>query len=391
MRVLLVTPHYPPRAGNGGVPVVVRALARGLAAAGHAVAILTDDTGGARPDDLPDVDVVVLPPAVRVRAGAISPGAARFAAGHLGAFDVVHLFGTYHALGAAMAGHCVRRGIPYVIEPSGMLPPSGRSRMAKRIFLRLRGRRALAAAAAVVATGPGERDALAAMGVGADRLHVRRLGVEPDPSPAGVQPGRFRARLGVPDGALLVLYMGRLATIKGPDLLVGAFAGVHGHAHLALAGPHEDARLVRRLRDQVAAAGLGSRVHMTGAVHGVTRAEALADADVFVLPSRSDCFGLAAAEAVAAGIPVLVSAAAGVARYVEGRAGLVAEPTVAGLQAGLERLLGDDALRQRLRDGCAAVAAGLTWDAPVAEMVALYETIAATARADGAQSAGLGA
>jgi glycosyltransferase involved in cell wall biosynthesis len=356
--------------------VVVRALAKRLAASGHAVTVLTDDVPPASADELPAVDVVTLPAALRVRAGALSRGADRFAAGRLGTFDVVHLFGTYHALGAAIAAHCARRGVPYVVEPSGMLPPSGRNRLAKLAFLRLRGRRALAGAAAVVATGPGERDALAAMGVTADRLHVRRLGVEPDALLAGVPAGRFRARLGVPDGEHLVLYVGRLAVIKGPDLLVDAFAGMAGTAHLALAGPHEDAGLVRRLRERVSAAGLGARVHITGPVDGPTRAEALADADLLVLPSRSDCFGLSAAEAVCAGVPVLVSAAAGVAGLVEGRAGLVVEPAVADLRAGLTRLLHDDVLRDRLRSGCADVAAGMTWDGPVSEMIALYGTLA---------------
>jgi glycosyltransferase involved in cell wall biosynthesis len=95
------------------------------------------------------------------------------------------------------------------------------------------------------------------------------------------------------------------------------------------------------------------------------------DADIFVLPSRNENFGNAAAEAVACGTPVVVTDRCGIAPLIEGRAGLVIPHECEALVRALHRL-SDVGLRERMKLGCIEVARGLGWEQPLAETEALY-------------------
>src|SRR5205085_6307956 len=98
------------------------------------------------------------------------------------------------------------------------------------------------------------------------------------------------------------------------------------------------------------------------------------DADVFVLASDSERenFGLAAAEAAAAGVPLVVTDRTGIAELVEGRAGLVVAPEAAAIRDAVSRVLADDELASRLRAGALDVAAELSAPEIVARQEELY-------------------
>src|SRR5207302_9326200 len=88
----------------------------------------------------------------------------------------------------------------------------------------------------------------------------------------------------------------------------------------------------------------------------------------FVLPSRNENFGNAAAEAVAGGVPVVVTECCGIAPLVRDRAGVVVPCEVEALRSALVRLIADQALRDRLPAGTAEASRALTWDDPVAQL-----------------------
>ena len=98
----------------------------------------------------------------------------------------------------------------------------------------------------------------------------------------------------------------------------------------------------------------------------------LADADVFALPSRYENFANAAAEAIACGVPVIVTDRCGIRSLVEGQAGLVIAPKVEPLAAALRQLLSDKLLYARLKEGCNRVASRLRWDCLAKQMEACY-------------------
>jgi glycosyltransferase involved in cell wall biosynthesis len=128
-------------------------------------------------------------------------------------------------------------------------------------------------------------------------------------------------------------------------------------------------------------------VKFTGPLYGEPKRNALADADFFVLPSQYESFGNSAAEAIACGVPVLVTRGCGIAPLIHERAGLVVECTAEGLREGLHKMLSDK-VSNRWQSGCAAIARGLSWDEPADQMELLYASMTATASQTGSLLAG---
>jgi glycosyltransferase involved in cell wall biosynthesis len=144
----------------------------------------------------------------------------------------------------------------------------------------------------------------------------------------------------------MVLFLGRLHYKKGLDLLIPAFAhGTSGEVMLVIAGPDADGyrakveRLVKRY-------DLSDRVIFTGMLYGRERLEALADADLFVLPSYQENFGIAVVESLAAGCPVLVSDHVNIhSQITAAGVGGMAPTRVDALSTALTRWMSDPNLR----------------------------------------------
>jgi glycosyltransferase involved in cell wall biosynthesis len=167
-----------------------------------------------------------------------------------------------------------------------------------------------------------------------------------------------------------------LSAKKSPDLLLNAFSKMpairgRNEVHLVFAGPDEDS-MQSRLKQTAAQLGVAARVHFAGGVFGEEKWSAYRDADVFVLPSQNENFGNTAAEAVAAGIPVVVTEQCGIAPVLKDRAGLVVRHDAAEIAAAITRVLSESGTRERLRASCPVVAAELGWELPVRQMESLY-------------------
>ena len=395
MRILNVTETYAPFLEFGGPPVKVRALSEGLARRGHQVTVLTADWGLEKRLQTPEeknaaerfpfgwrrnengVQAIYLPTWLRYRTVSWNPAVKRYLRARLQNFDVVHIFGLYDLLGPAVAAACSKRSLPYVVEPIGMFVPIVRSLWLKRMYHAIWGRRMLRGASAVVATSEQETEELAAGGVSRGKVRLRRNGVEvPGSWPAR---GSFRKAHNIPLHVKLVLFLGRLSKKKSPDLLLRAFGEVLQRsagipAILVFAGPDEGG--VRTQLDQMASQlGAPSSVRFVGPIFGESKWAAYRDADVFVLPSQNENFGNTAAEAVAAGTPVIVTEQCGVAPLLANQAGLVVAHETVALANALERILGEPELRERLAAGCPQVTAKLGWEEPVVQMESLYESL----------------
>jgi glycosyltransferase involved in cell wall biosynthesis len=401
MRILNVTQSYAPFFEFGGPPAKVRALAEGIAKKGHEVTVLTADWGlEGRLEGLPNeapaeqspfgrrrkmngVTAVYLANWLRYRAMSWNPALGRYLRARLEEFDVVHIFGLYDLLGPRVAAECRKRKIPYVVEPIGMFVPIVRNLWLKRMYHRYWGREMLAGAGAIIATAERERDELIAGGLAADKIVLRRNGVE---APATF-PGRggFRRDLNIPQEAQLVLFLGRLSQKKSPDLLLKAFAGLGAPGatglsalHLALVGPDESG-MKARLQQMATQLGVRERVHFSPPLEGGAKWAAYRDADIFVLPSQNENFGNTAAEAVAAGTPVIVTDQCGIAPLLKDVAGLVVRHEEGELREALRRLLENAELREKLQSGCALAVANLGWDQPLQQLEVLYSRLAGRA------------
>jgi glycosyltransferase involved in cell wall biosynthesis len=234
-------------------------------------------------------------------------------------------------------------------------------------------RDALAAAGAVVATSAWTRDRLLDLyGLPADRVHVATPGVEP----AALAPGS--------DTGSHLLCVAAVAPHKGQDVLTEALAAIADQPwHCVYVGSlTRDPGFVARLRQQ--AAGLGGRVHFAGPLVGRDLDAAYAAADLLVLASRGESYGMVVTEALARGVPVLATAVDGLPDAL-GRApdgslpGLLVPPgDPAALAGALRRWLGDAGLRHRLRHSARGRRTVLTGWSVTAEVVAGVLTGAAT-------------
>lgn len=391
MRILKVVQAYYPFQEMGGPVVKVRALARGLTKRGHSVTVLAVDLGlagrkfpgltfkwcewGWRSEE-DGVTALYLPTLLRFRAITVNPRVIRFSRGLRAQFDVVHVYGLYDLLGPAIGSSCRSRSVPYVVEPMGMFRPIVRSVWLKRLYHRTLGQPFIRGARFLVATSEQERQELLQGGIDAERIVVRRNGVEgPEKMP---ERGELRRRWGVPEQARMVLFLGRLVSKKSPDLLIEAFADWRktsmraADSVLVLAGPDEGDGYSAGLRAKANELGLKDSVRFVGPLYDDAKWQAYRDADVFVLPSRNENFGNTAAEAAACGTPVIVTDSCGVASFVKG-AGRVVSHSRAGLARGLTELLDDPDLRQRYANGCKEMVGALSWNGPVAEAEELYE------------------
>src|SRR5208337_4663710 len=391
MRILNVSQSYAPFFEFGGPPVKVRALAEGLAARGQAVTVLTADWGlDRRLQQLPNephaehyafgrkrktggVTAIYLGNWLHYRAASWNPALTRFLRARLQEFEVVHIFGLYDMLGPGVAAACREKKIPYVVEPIGMFVPRVRSLWLKRMYHRFLGREMLAGASAIVDTAEQEQSELIAGGIPKEKIVLRRNGVEGPPVPP--ERGRFREAMGIPPEAKLLLFLGRLSEKKSPHLLLQALAKIvasetHGQApvHLAFVGPDE-AGMLARLKKTAASITPAGRVHFSPALADTAKWQAYRDADIFVLPSQNENFGNTAAEAIAAGTPVIVTDQCGIAPVLAGVAGLVVKHDEIALTTGIQELLHDETLHARLRAGCPAVRDALSWNDPIEQMV----------------------
>ncbi|HTZ46771.1 MAG TPA: glycosyltransferase [Verrucomicrobiae bacterium] len=397
MRILNVTQSYAPFFEFGGPPVKVRALAEGMAQRGHEVGVLTVDWGlDKRLKEMPKepaaelspfgrkrlvngVTAVYLPNWLHYRATSWNPALGRYLQARLKDFEVAHIFGLYDLMGPHVARACRKRKIPYVVEPIGMFVPIVRNFWLKGMYHRLWGREMFEGADAIVATAEQEREEFLAGGIAKEKIVLRRNGVEiPTQFP---EAGSFRESLKIGKQERLILFLGRLSEKKSPDLLLKAFARLGEKsqeaetAHLVFVGPDESG-MRARLEAMAAQLGISDRAHFHPAVDGDAKWAAYRDADIFVLPSQNENFGNTAAEAVAAGTPVVVTEQCGIAPLLKDTAGLVVRHNEAEVRDALARLLDGEEVRRQLQQGCTRVVSKLGWNEPVEQMEGIYSALA---------------
>jgi glycosyltransferase involved in cell wall biosynthesis len=179
-------------------------------------------------------------------------------------------------------------------------------------------------------------------------------------------------------------FLGRLVDWKGVALLLAAFDQVAKRVPMATLDIVGDGPLRAELEADAGRRGLQGRARFTGWLPREQGAALLRDSDVLVMPSLRECGGTAVLEAMACGLPTVVTDWGGLSHYVDDTCGIRVPPTsrgglVDGLAEGMARLAGDPELRQRM--GLAArkrvTSAWLDWDAKVGRLLELYGTVTA--------------
>jgi glycosyltransferase involved in cell wall biosynthesis len=232
-------------------------------------------------------------------------------------------------------------------EESGLSEPEARG-------LHRSEARALAAARGVVVTSRFTAGLVAALGVPEARIAVVEPGTDPAPLAQGSAAPPLR-----------LLCVATLTRRKGHDLLFDALGRLQDRDwHLICAGASDRCpRTVADLRERLRRLGLGERVELAGEVGRERLGELYDGADLFVLATRFEGYGMALAEAIARGLPVVSSRAGAVPETVPAAAGLLVAPEdVGALARALRRLMDEPELMRRLATGARAARSRLpTW------------------------------
>lgn len=354
MKILHIVPFYAPALHYGGVVAGVHALNKALHAADADVTVYTTNLDGparlrvplGTPVETDGVRVFYFEPS-RPYSWGYSRGLHRALARTVRDFDAVHISSVYLAASALGAKYSRSNSVPYVMSPHGSLMriPLTQNRLKflkKRAYLALIERSNLAGAAAIHFASDAEKADYLRAGFPAKRTAVIPNPVEPPA--AGAPGGTFREKFGIPAGIPAALFLGRLAPIKGLDTLIPSWKLVLKNvpeALLLIAGNDEGA-YGAAVRGMAGAAGISGSVRFTGVLGAADKWAALRESDLLTLPSYSENFGIAAAEAMAAGTPVVVTPGVGIAGLIQSSgAGLVVKKEPAELAAAMERILKD--------------------------------------------------
>ncbi len=375
-----IAPHY------GGPPKACEEMAASVARLGHDVSIYTTDMDGAGTLDVPtDRPVERNGVAVRYfpahfpRFWCTSLALANALRTAIAVSDVVHVHALYLFHDFVAGRDCDRFGVPYIVQPHGALDPFiyRRHRVRKTVIELAFQNRVLRRAAAVLYTTEEEKRLAEPYACGAPGAVVP-LGLDLAEFERLPPPGAFRARHPAIGDRKIILFFGRINFKKGMDVLARAYGSVaraRDDVHLVIAGPDHGIKdkVEGWLRDE----GVLDRATFTGMLLGDDKLAVLRDADLFVLPSYSENFGIAVVEAMACRLPVIISDRVNIWREVEA-AGAVAPPDADAFSARILEFLDDPARRQAAGErGRRIVESAFNWDRSAERLVDLYSTGAA--------------
>jgi glycosyltransferase involved in cell wall biosynthesis len=391
MRLLKPVQFYFPFQDRGGPVFKIRALARSLARSGHEITVVTADLGLEKNNffgmpfeackwgwktTLDGVEIIYLSTFAQYRALTFNKGLWNYAHDCVQQFDLVHFYGLYDLLGPTLSYFCRRSGIPYLVEPMGMYRPIDRNLFVKQLWHRGFGKKYLSRASLIVATSEIERQELLQADIPDRKIVIRYNGIDDATFATQTERGTFRKQWGIPAEEPLILFLGRLIPRKNADMLIVAFAEACPiKGRLVIAGPEGVSGYVTTLKGLAARYKINSRVIFTGPLFDAHKVAVMTDANIFVLPSRYENFANAPAEAIACGVPVIVSETCGVSKLIEGRAGIVIAPQNQPLVAAIRTLLTNHTLYDDLKRGCQAVAAELNWEVLARQMEDRYNEV----------------
>jgi glycosyltransferase involved in cell wall biosynthesis len=393
MRILLVVYSIAPR--YGGLSVMGPELARELVRQGHEVSIYTTNVDGPKHLNVV-VDRPVISEGVKTHyfRGWNLPGSYvvslslwRALRDTVASFDIVHSWSVYGFTTTAAAYWCRKRDVPHMVFPHGSLDPFllKRNRPRKWLYAKLFGERDYRQASAVLFNTAEEMRLASAwpglktperpkrfvvpQGIGAQWLE------EPD---AGAGE-RLRNRFPRLKGRRLVVCLGRINFKKGLDILARAFAQIareRDDLHLVVAGPDSEG-YGRKVRRCLSEGGVLEKTTFTGPLQGEERLAVVQQAEVFALPSYTENFGGVVTEAMASGVPVVISDQVNLWPDVsQAGAGLVVPCDVdATAKALLSILDHPERGKQMGSNGRCWVAEHLPWKKVAAQMAQVYEEI----------------
>lgn len=295
----------------------------------------------------------------------------RYLRDHLHHYDFVHIHGVWRPMLLAAAQQCVKQGVPYTVEPHGMLDywSMNQQRLKKQLAFSLLWRRVIERAAFIHALNLDEKSAIERFGLSVP-IVISANGIAREMLDEIAQIPLVKSQ------ETSIVFMSRLHHKKGLDILLDAFALVrqtHSEVKLKVAGPDDGA--LKPALAQVQRLGLSDAVEFLGPIYGQEKYAFLRTADIFCLPSRQEGFSIMLAETLACAVPVVITTGCNFPEVAQHRAGQVVELDAAAVAAGLRIYLDNPALRlEHGANGQQLIAQHFTWDAIAIGMLQAYES-----------------
>lgn len=341
MRILQVIPNYLPGVYASGVSGPMHSLIEGLVKMGIDVTVYTTNLDGKKLLDVPLEQEVVLDGVninyfpITYKPWYYSAALHKALARNVKNFDLIHISSVFLSASALGAYYAKKAHKPYIISPHGslMIKPLKYNALKKKVYLNLIEKRNLIGAAAIHFTSKKEEEEYLAAGFSIPipipipySFNAKRFPLSGEPSP-----GIFREKFNISQNKKIIIFLSRISWKKGLDTLIPAFAEVikkEPEAVLIIAGP-DDEGYRKNVQSLMSNFQLQGKVIFTGLLLVQDKIAAYRDADVFVLPSYSENFGMAVAEAMHMKLPVVITPEVGISDIVkEAGTGLVVEKNI---------------------------------------------------------------
>lgn len=388
MRVLQIVPSI--SLVYGGPSQMVLGLSAALASQGIDVTILTTNSNGDAGQ--PPLDVPLAKPIEQqgyrllyfpcspFRRYKFSGDLLNWLKTHASDYDIAHLHALFSPVITAAATIARSQHLPYILRPLGTLDPADlqKKKWLKKLYGWGLERPNLQGAAGVHFTTTQEANISQRYGVKTQDFIIP-LGVSLPDNLASK--GQTRSTLGIKPDIPLILFMSRLDPKKGLNLLIEALETLQAENlpfHWVLAGSNpQDPQYEQRIRERIQQSSLATQTTITGFVEGETKYGLLQDADLFVLPSYYENFGIAVAEAMVMGLPVVVSRQVYIADEIEqGEGGWVGGCDVPSLTDNLRKAFKDPEERQKKGENAQKIALSrYSWEAIAQQTINTYEKI----------------
>lgn len=388
MKILHIIPTL--SSFSGGPAEVAINLVKELNALGAQAEILTTDDNGSTRFDIPlgkeltefrGVPTRFFPRInPRLKEFIISPSAVSWLNTNMGKYDVLDIHYLFSFVPLVARSLARKKKIPYTVRTMGQLSPWAlkQSSFKKDVFFALQERKNLEKADALHSTSKAEEQDIRNFGLKNKVINLP-LGVRaPDKIADAAQ--ILRKKYDIANDRFVLLFLSRLHYKKRPELAIEVVKEMRDryNVHLILGGSG-DATYERQLKQLVIKGGMADRVTFAGFVSGYEKELLLQGCDLFLLPSFSENFGIAVAEALAAGTPVVITPDVQIAEYVSMYdAGIITQGTTSAFTVAITSCFSDlNRMRDMQSNGLRLASEVFSWQAIAKQLLASYEEVLA--------------
>ncbi len=294
---------------------------------------------------------------------------------HARTYDLAHIHALFSPVSSCSAAIARSQQLPYILRPLGTLDPADlqKKRQLKRLYAAVLERPNLAGAAAIHFTSEQEAKTSERFNT-VTRDVVLPLGVSLPLSASN----SIHEKYGIPTNKPILLFMSRIDPKKGLDLLLPALENLDSNFHFVLAGGNpQDPSYEATIRDRIQYSQLKDKTSIVGFVTGSEKTALLEAADLFVLPSYYENFGIAVAEAMSVGTPVVISDQVHIWQDIErSRSGWIAQCNVESLTQALKEALANRVEQiQRGKNAQIFAQQNYSWDAIAQQVIKTYQDL----------------